>query len=62
MIIIKPLIIAFLLMKIAFFGGNAFWKMVEVALLKRVVCVCVWGGGGRGGCLGDMTACDFPGY
>ena len=33
-------------MKIALFGGNAFWKMVEVALLKRVVCV---GGGGGGG-------------
>ena len=39
--------------------------MVEVALLKRVVCVCVGGAGGGGmggGSGGDMTACDFPGY
>ena len=34
MIIIKPLMIAVQLMKIAFSGGNAFRKTVEVALQK----------------------------
>ena len=56
-IIIKPLMVAVLLMKIAFWGGNAFWKTVEVALQKPP---WVWRGGGGGG--SSMTACDFPGY
>ena len=42
-IIIKPLMIAVLLMKIAFWGGNAFWKTVEVALQKLLGV----GGGGE---------------
>ena len=36
-IIIKPLMIAVLLMEIAFLGGNAFWKTVEVALQNLLV-------------------------
>ena len=52
-IIIKPLMIAVLLMKPVFGGGNAFWKTVEVALQKLLG----WGEGGV-----STTACDFPGY
>ena len=44
-IIIKPLMIAVLLMKIAFGGGNAFLKTVETALQKLLGGV---GGGGEG--------------
>ena len=40
--------IAVLLMKIAFWGGNAFWKTVEVALQKLLG---VGGGGGLHDCL-----------
>ena len=43
-IIIKPLMIAVLLMKPAFWGGNALWKTVEVALQKLLG----WGEGGGG--------------
>ena len=39
----KLLMIAVLMMEIAFLGGgNAFWNRVEVALQKLL-----WGGGGR---------------
>ena len=37
----KLLMIAVLMMEIAFWGGNAFWNRVEVALQKLL-----WGGGG----------------
>ena len=50
-IIIKPPMIALLLMKIAFLGGNAFWETVEVALQKLL-----------GGAGSSTTASDFPGY
>ena len=52
-VIINLIMIAVLLMKIAFLGRECLLETVEVALQKLLG---RWGGGG------SMTACDFPGY